>query len=458
MALNNKTVLSTFTEGTQIYDIVNAIATEASEGYRDYVPLAEADNVAQLQNAFKTNQQLLNEFVNGLINKVSKTIISKLMVRQVLEQFKRGSTEFGDTIEEVHVNLAKEHVYDAVNGETKVFQREIPDVQAFYHKVNRKVFYKKTISDADVIRAFNSWSGVESLVTKIVESLYGGNRSDEYKYMKLIIESAYAAGAFHIVPVGDIETDAGMKKLIEKAREYSLLARDVNHYNPTGVDNASDLDSQFIILPAKTQAKLDVNMLASAFNMDKTEFLGKKVDINYFGNNEIYAILIDRDFYVVFDNLFEVRSMNNPENLCTNYWLHVHQTLSYSPFNTAIAFVKQQTARLTAILVTPPVSVIGKDGVTIETELKLADGIAPLTFGGVGKPRITVVYTSNKSADVTLTPSVDGKTCTVVPKATARPGDLITVTATGTVTLANDTTEVYTATAQIQFSTDIALS
>ena len=71
MALNNKSVMSVFADGTQIYDIVNAIQTEASQGYRDYIPLADADNVASLQHAFKTNQTLLNEFVHGLINKVS---------------------------------------------------------------------------------------------------------------------------------------------------------------------------------------------------------------------------------------------------------------------------------------------------------------------------------------------------------------------------------------------------
>ena len=456
MALNNKSVMSVFADGTQIYDIVNAIQTESSQGYRDYIPLADADNVASLQHAFKTNQTLLNEFVHGLINKVSKTIMTKLMVRQVLEEFKRGSSEFGDTIEEVHVNLAKEHVFDSKLGESKVFEREVPDVQAFYHKITRKVFYKKTVSDAEVVRAFNSWEGVTALVVKIVDSLYNGNRSDEYKYMKLLIESAYASGAFHVVPVGDINTADGQKKLVEKAREYSLLVRDVNHYNPTGVDNTSDVDSQYIILPARTQAKLDVNILASAFNMSYADFMGHKVDINYFGNNDIYAVLIDRDFYVVFDNLFEVRSLNNPENLCTNYWLHIHQTLSYSPFNTAIAFVKEQTALITSLLLTPPVSVIGASGVTLKTSQNVADGMSPLKFGGTTGQRINIVYTSN-SAHVTLTPSSDGETCVITPLATAQPGDLITITAKGTITKTDLSTEVFTATAQIQFSIDIAL-
>lgn len=189
--------------------------------------------------------------------------------------------------------------------------------------------------------------------------------------------------------------------------------------------------------------------------MSYADFIGHKVDINYFGNDEIYAVLIDRDFYVVFDNLFEVRSLSNPENLCTNYWLHIHQTLSYSPFNTAIAFVKEQTALITSLLLTPPVSVIGASGVTLETSQNLADGMSPLTYGGSTGQRINIVYTSN-STHVTLTPSSDGKTCLVVPKSTAHAGDLITVTATGTITKTDASTEEFTATAQIQFSIDIA--
>ena len=136
--------------------------------------------------------------------------------------------------------------------------------------------------------------------------------------------------------------------------------------------------------------------------------------------------------------------------------MHIHQTLSYSPFNTAIAFVKEQTALITSLLLTPPVSVIGASGVTLKTSQNVADGMSPLKFGGTTGQRINIVYTSN-SAHVTLTPSSDGETCVITPLATAQPGDLITITAKGTITKTDLSTEVFTATAQIQFSIDITL-
>lgn len=446
MAITNKEVLSVFKEGTQIYDIANAIRSEASQGYQDYVPLANKDNVAQLQNAFRTNQQLMNEWVHGIINKVSKTILTTLIVREVFEEFKRGSADLGDTVEEIHVNLAKEHLYDSKKGEAEVFKTEDPDVSAFYHKINRKVFYKQSIADSEIIRAFNSWNGVTNLVTKIINSMYNGNRNDEYKYMKLIIESAFAGGAFHIVPVGDISTAEGMKKMVEKAREYSLLCRDVNHYNPAGVENTTQADSQYVILPAKTQAKLDVNVLASAFNMSNSDFLGKKIDINYFGNEEIVGALIDRNFYVVFDQIFEVRNIYNPENMKWTYWLHVHQFLSYSPFHTAIAFVSGTPDDITAITLTPPVSVLGKSPVTLQTHVKTPDDV--LVPDG-----LVFEYTTNSTDSVTLTPTADGKGVTVELKDTAVPGDLLTVVATTTHGPVGEEKE-YKATAQIQISTE----
>lgn len=445
MALTNKDVESVYQDGVDVWDIINSIQEGASQGYRDYVPLANKENVADLKHAFASNQQLLNEFVQSMVNKVVKTIMTRLMVRNVLEQFKRGSAELGDTIEEVHVNLASEHVYDAVRGETEVWKREKPDVRAFYHKRNRQVFYKQTVSDMEVVKAFNSWNGVQSLITKIINSMYGGNKNDEYKYMKLIIESAYANGAFHVVPIEGLDTDSGLKQFVEKAREYSLLVRDVNHFNPLGVDNTTEESSLYVVLPARTQAKMDVNLLASSFNMDKADFISQRVGINYFGNEDILAVLIDRDFYVVFDNLFEIRSLPNPQNLETSYWLHVHQTLSYSPFNTAIAFVKGTVPAITSLVLTPPVSVIGREGVNLTLHAKVPDSMEEPTF-----TTENVVYTTNNPM-VTLEAGLEPNMVKVTPTGDAIPGSVITVTATYT----DADEEEYTATAQIQMSTAI---
>ena len=443
MALNNKEVMATFKEGTQAFDIMNAIRNESTQGYKDYVPLASKDNVAALQHAFKTNQQLMNEFFQALVNKIVKTIFVQLAVRQPLEKFKSGSQELGDTVEEIYTALSDGHIYDPETGEKEVWKREKPNVSAFYHKLNRQEFYKQTISDAEIINAFNSWQGVENLVTKVVNNMYNSNRRDEYRYMKLIIDTAFANGAFYVVPVGDLDTAQGQNTFLEKAREYSLLIEDLHTFTPTGVENNSEQGTQNIIIPAKTQAKIDVNQLASAFNMDKKDFISSRTNINYFGSSDIYAVLVDSAFWVVFDKLFEFRTLPNPENLETTYWLHVHQTLSYSPFNTAIAFVKSATEPITNIIFDKPVTVLGKNPVMLKVKIITAEGLEV--------PEGEFTYSTNLPTELTITPG-DDNTITVTATDNAVPGDLATITATYTVG-----EKTYTGTAHVQISTRVLL-
>jgi hypothetical protein len=140
-----------------------------------------------------------------------------------------------------------------------------------------------------------------------------------------------------------------------------------NKYNSAGVMNSITRGDVYCIIDTFLDARVDVNVLASAFNMDKTEFVGRKILVDGWNNHDtarlallfedddnytpftqaelttlagIGAIVCERDLWMVFDNLLEMENINNGQGLYWNYWLHVWRTFSISPFAQAVVFTK----------------------------------------------------------------------------------------------------------------------
>ena len=49
-------------------------------------------------------------------------------------------------------------------------------------------------------------------------------------------------------------------------------------------------------------------------------------------------MLVDKDWFMIFDNLMESTNIYNPQNLCWNQFLHTWKTFSVSPFANACVF------------------------------------------------------------------------------------------------------------------------
>ena len=56
------------------------------------------------------------------------------------------------------------------------------------------------------------------------------------------------------------------------------------------------------------------------------------------------AVLVDRNWFMIFDNLFNFTEQYNGEGLYWNYWYHVWKTFSVSPFANAAVFVPGKPA------------------------------------------------------------------------------------------------------------------
>ena len=170
-------------------DILNVIRNNATHNYKDYVPEAteDIDSIRAIGNIIMSMPNLQNEFISSLVNRIAMVLITSKSYDNPWRFFKKGLLEYGETVEDVFVNLAKVYSFDQETAESEVFKREKPDVRTAFHTMNYQKFYKVTISDRELRQAFLSLDGVTDLIAKIVESVYTSANYDEFLVMKYML-------------------------------------------------------------------------------------------------------------------------------------------------------------------------------------------------------------------------------------------------------------------------------
>lgn len=367
-------------------DILNAIRNNATQNYRDYVPKAtpDADSIRQIGAIIMDYPALQNEFLSALVNRIGRVLITSKMYDNPWAFFKKGLLEFGESVEEIFVNIAKPFQFDPAVAETNVFKREIPDVSAAFHIMNYQKYYKATISNDQLRQAFLSWQGVSDLIAKIVDAMYTGANYDEFQTMKYMLARHILDGHMYPVEIPTVET-ANMKSIVSVVKgvsnKFTFLSP---NYNLAGVQTYTAKNHQYMLINSQFDATMDVEVLASAFNMDKAEFSGRRVLVDSFGSldtarlaelfagdstyeeistdelealDSIPAVLVDRDWFMIFDNFYNFTEQYNGEGLYWNYWYHVWKTFSVSPFANNALFIPG-TPSVTSVTVTPSSSTV----------------------------------------------------------------------------------------------------
>ena len=441
-------------------DVLNAIRNSASINYRDYVPIAtaDADSIREIGATIMDYPALQNEFLNALVNRIGRVILTSKSYQNPWAMFKKGFLEFGDTIEEVFTNLAKPFQFDPAVAENEIFKREIPDVRSAFHVLNYQKFYKATVSQEQLRMAFMSWDGVTSLISSIVESMYTAANYDEFITMKYLLCKRILSGQMYWDSVSG-GSDAIAKNIIKDVRMHSAnLTFLSSKYNPAGVYNSTEKNSQYIIIPSMWMAQLDVEVLAAAFNMDKVEFMGHVVPVDSLyefdtarlnelfkddptyteiGENDLMslssvaAVLVDKDFFMIFDNLQNFTENYNGQGLYWNYFYHVWKTFSTSPYANAILFTAggKTDWSMVTISATPSAATV-IPGQSVQLEAKIT-GASPFESKAIDWESNSEYATVNKSGVVTVLATATKDTViTITAKAHAHPATTGTATIT----------------------------
>lgn len=421
-------------------DILNAIRNSASTNYRDFVPTAKntPESIRRIGEIIMQYTPLQNEFLNALVNRIARVIITSKMYSNPLSMFKKGLIDFGETIEEIFVNIANPHQYDVEESENKVFAREIPDVRAAFHTLNYKKFYKQTIQNKDLNQAFLSWDGITDLISKIVNAMYTAANYDEFVTAKYMLANAILDGRLSAITVDANDAKGAVTKIKGVSNALTFMS---NNYNVAGVQTFTDKSDQYLLVNSQFDSEIDVEVLASAFNMSKAEFMGHRILIDGFGTldvarlnalfkddpnykepsqdtltalNAIPAVLVDKNFFMIFDNMYEFTENYNGQGLYWNYFYHTWKTFSMSPFANALVFVPAVPS-VTSVSVSPT-AITCKKGQSVQLSVSVeTENYAPKT---VNWKSDTDAVTVDINGHVTVATSVTAKTAKITATST----------------------------------------
>jgi hypothetical protein len=345
-------------------DILNVIRQNASYDYQQSVPVVKkATQIPQVGEIICGTPALANQFLNALVNRIALVRAQSVTFNNPYSRLKKGYLEFGETVEDIFVSIAKVVDYDPDKGEGRELKRSLPDVDSQFHIMNWRVMYPVTIQDEDLRRAFLSEQGVTDLIAKIVESVYTAAEYDEFLLFKYLIIKGVTKGQMYPVAVDDSKMSNYATAFRSKSNAITFPK---TTYNAASVRNNTPRERQVIFMDSDFNAKYDVEVLAAAFNMDKATFMGSLFlidDFTTFDNErfsvirnysdgivevtteelalmaDVKAVLLDENWFQCYDNMNKFTEKYVASGLYWNYFYHTWKTISSSRFANAIVFV-----------------------------------------------------------------------------------------------------------------------
>ena len=404
--------------------VFNVVRENASKVFMETVPSATEDNIQTLSNILFNDayQPMLNEFVTNLINRIGLTIIRNKTFSNPLSILRKGSMPLGTDIQDLYENPAEAEQYELSNtAMAKLLTITDPDTHVAYYRRNRKDLYTKTISRENLQGAFVSWEKFENYINAITTSLYSGNYIDEFELTKALVDGAYDNNKVIVESVTAVTDETTAKAFIKKCRslftKMKLPSTKYNAYSKfsgaKGVIKTWTEDDRFVlIVTSDVMAEVDVDVLARAFNIENTKFLGRVIEVDSFENEEIQAILCDEAWFQIYENLMRFDEFYNARTMTWNEYLHVWQTYAICPFANAIVFATAQPKPATAISVAD-VSVVEDATANVTVTLTPADATSELTFISGDETVFTVsstgVVTGVSAGTGTLTVETDNE-------------------------------------------------
>lgn len=402
--------------------VFNVVRENASQVFMQTVPSATEDNIQTLSNILFNDayQPMLNEFVTNLINRIGLTIIRNKTFSNPLSILRKGSMPLGTDIQDLYENPAEAEQYELSNtAMAKLLTITDPDTHVAYYRRNRKDLYTKTISRENLQGAFVSWEKFESYISAITTSLYSGNYIDEFELTKSLVDGAYDNNKVIVETVSPVTDESSAKAFIKKCRslfnKMKLPSTQYNAYSKFSgakgtIKTWTEEDRFVLIVTSDVMAEVDVDVLARAFNIENTKFLGRVIEVDSFENEEIQAILCDESWFQIYENLMRFDEFYNARTMTWNEYLHVWQTYAICPFANAVVFATAQPKPATAVSVSD-LSVAKDRTANVTVTLTPTDATTELEYISGNESTFTVsstgVVTGVSAGTGTLTVKTD---------------------------------------------------
>lgn len=318
-----------------------------------------------------TTKDMLSE---ELLVKTTKQEIESKIFDGIFGIFTRPMLETGQQWEEIEVGNLTSDDFDKEGAEA--LTRKKMNFKSLYHKINRRKTFKATVSDAQVKMSMLNTSNMATLASAITNELYNSSAIEDFEAFKQLLVDV--ANGQKVMTICDMnENGDNMDALIKAIRTLATnMTLPSTYYNYSGFKKAfNNKEDLVLIIDSATRARLDVDSLASAFNMEKKDLVSniividemptieyagvkttkqKDIDIgeatqiaihkyNAGGDETVtgkaFAMLVDKKALIRDPVEREMTEQYNAKGRFRNYYLHATDVLSYSTLKNAIVFV-----------------------------------------------------------------------------------------------------------------------
>ena len=332
--------------------------------YQEQIPLVEHYTSSQVygQSLLALPSDLRNKFIQSLVNRIAYTKFQMDYFENPLRELANDELPLGAIGQDIYVNPARGRVYN-IDDFAGLLARYEADVKTEYTEINFDVQYPVTIIRKELEKAFTSWGDFESFLMGISQSLYNGAYIDDYNYTRKLITNAYSNNAVQMetftISSPSAPTANELKALVARLRQAYL-----DFQAPSTANNAwskvggygrsivswSNPRDIHVFINNKYASILDVEVLASAFNLDKAELVGRIHYVPDFsikdseGNvitdgSTIYAFICDRRWFKIRDKDMFMDEFYNANNRSWQSYLNVIKSFNYSLFANALMLV-----------------------------------------------------------------------------------------------------------------------
>ena len=318
-------------------DITNLVASMGSTDLHTRIGTATEQNIGNIGTTILNYSVVKNEFLNVLVNKICGQIFMNKVYTNPLSFFEKEPVPYGSTLESVFTDLIQSKNFNenfGTNDVSSLIGVEKPPTKTEYYSKNFEKKYKISVSDQQLRSAFLNPNGLQNLINQVLTVPTNSRNFDDFQLMKGLLANASTKEVSLATTYKTANDDVKAKMLTKQTRaivdRFGMMSK---IFNIQGIYTFTNSQNIVIITTPEVSANLDVELLATAFNMEKAEMGRRIVKIDSFqkynattkayeADANVELMVIDED-YIQFRRTLQVsESFRNPDKLTTNVFTH----------------------------------------------------------------------------------------------------------------------------------------
>lgn len=235
----------------------------------------------------------------------------------------------------------------SVNRNAHILLDKLPDVKQVFFRVNYGRQYQRTYSAQDLLKIATTWDSYAQFIDGMSRDINASLQIDEYNAMRNLFTDGVSKGIVPLYHIDALTTENDAKTILQLCRQFHTdFQFPSENYSAWNVANPGDTiktwskpENISILLTSQATAVIDVQALASAFNLDYANFIGKRQTVDYLDNaRNIKAIMFD-DFAIhVTDVIDQTGEIYNPATSKLNVFRNKQSIMALNPFANMVAF------------------------------------------------------------------------------------------------------------------------